>query len=95
MQALLTAATSRSGSSSTSTFAPSSTVSTHSVEGRAVTHGTPYQYASFWIPPESVTITRACDASAGKSRYESGGPIRTCPRDRPSDLSFGNRCSHR
>ena len=45
-------------------FAPSSTVSTHSVEGRAVTQGTPYQYASFCRPPESVTITRACEASA-------------------------------
>jgi hypothetical protein len=30
--------------------------------------GTPYQYASFCNPPESVTITRACDASAARSR---------------------------
>ena len=56
------------GSASTSTLAPSSTVSTHSVDGRAVTQGTPYQYASFCRPPESVTITRACDASAARSR---------------------------
>ena len=41
-----TAATIASGSSSTSTLAPCSTVSTHSVEGRSVA-GTPYQYASF------------------------------------------------
>ena len=30
--------------------------------------GTPYQYASFWSPPESVRITRACEASAARSR---------------------------
>jgi hypothetical protein len=35
---------------------------------RAVTHGTPYQYASFCRPPESVTITRACEESAAMSR---------------------------
>ena len=38
-----TAATIASGSSSTSTLAPTATVSTHSVDGRRVTHGTPYQ----------------------------------------------------
>src|SRR5260370_40209105 len=86
MCAAATAAASRSGSSSTRTFAPNSTVSFHSVDGRAVTHGTPYQYASFWIPPESVTITRACEASAAKSRYDTGWLIRTGPRDSPSDL---------
>ena len=32
------------------------------VDGRAVTHGTPYQYASFCSPPESVTITPALSA---------------------------------
>ena len=68
IRAAATAAASRTGSSSTRTFAPSSTVSFHSVEGRAVTHGTPNQYASFWSPPESVTITRACEASAAMSR---------------------------
>ena len=68
MRAAATAAASASGSSSTSMFAPASTVSTHSVEGRAVTHGTPYQYASFCSPPESVTSTRACETSAAMSR---------------------------
>ena len=63
-----TAATSASGSSSTSTLAPSSTVSTHSVEGRAVTQGTPYQYASFCSPPESVTITRGLRGGARRRR---------------------------
>src|SRR5205823_3497798 len=58
----------RCGSSSTRTFAPTTTVSTHSVEGRSVTQGTPYQYASFCRPPESVAITRARDARAAKSR---------------------------
>ena len=53
-------------------FAPASTVSTHSVEGRIVTQGTPYQYASFCSPPESVAITAAWEASAAKSRYPSG-----------------------
>src|SRR5581483_10190895 len=47
MRASATAAARSSGSSSTRTFAPTSTVSTHSVDGRGVTHGTPYQYASF------------------------------------------------
>ena len=68
IDACSTASTSASGSSSTSVFAPSFTVSTHSVDGLGVTHGTPYQYASFWRPPESVTITRACDASDASSR---------------------------
>ena len=48
---------------------------------------TPYQYASFCSPPESVTMTRACEASAAKSRYESGSTKRTCPRDSPCDRS--------
>ena len=56
------------GSSSTSTFAPTATVSTHSVDGRIVTHGTRYQYASFWSPPESVATTRACDAADANAR---------------------------
>src|SRR5438067_11242629 len=38
------AAAIRPGSSSTITLAPSSTVSTHSVAGRTVTQGSPYQY---------------------------------------------------
>src|SRR5438045_2311594 len=70
MRALETAATSRSGSSSTSVFAPVSTVSTHSVDGRSVMQGTPCQYASFWRPPESVVFplhprTRAALALEG------------------------------
>ena len=36
-------------------LAPALTVSTHSVLGRIVTHGTRSQYASFCSPPESVT----------------------------------------
>ena len=36
-------------------LAPALTVSTHSVFGRIVTHGTRNQYASFCSPPESVT----------------------------------------
>src|SRR5262249_17225103 len=68
IRALSTASSIRTGSSSTRPLAPTSTVSTHSVDGRSVTQGTPYQYASFWSPPESVMITRACDASAAKSR---------------------------
>ena len=68
IRAALTAATIASGSSSTRTFAPTRTVSTHSVEGRIVTQGTPYQYASFCSPPESVRMTRACEASAASSR---------------------------
>ena len=47
---------------------PVSTVSTHSVVVRSVMQGTPYQYASFCTPPESVRTTRACEASAAKSR---------------------------
>jgi len=43
-------------------------VSTHSVEGRVVTHGTRYQYASFWRPPESVAMTRACEAAEANAR---------------------------
>ena len=58
-----TAVSIASGSASTSTFARCSTVSTHSVEGRIVTHGTRYQYASFWRPPESVVMTRAWEAA--------------------------------
>src|SRR5581483_5083221 len=84
IRAFRTASTRASGSSSTSTFAPSSTVSTHSVDGRAVTHGTPYQYASFCSPPESVTITRACDASAAKSRYPSGSIVGSSSPSRAS-----------
>src|SRR5262249_9057648 len=38
-----TAAASAPGSAATSTFAPTATVSTHSVDGRTVTQGTPYQ----------------------------------------------------
>ena len=55
--------TSRSGSSSTSTFAPDlDGVRSTPVEGRAVTHGTPAaSRPSFCRPPESVTITRAWD----------------------------------
>src|SRR5581483_6784749 len=68
IRAEATAATSSAGSSSTRTFAPASTVSTHSVDGLVVTQGTPYQYASFWSPPESVTMTRACEQSAAMSR---------------------------
>ena len=48
-----------SSSGSTRTFAPAATVSTHSVLGRSVTHGTPSQYASFCRPPESVTTVSA------------------------------------
>ena len=44
---IVTAASIASGSSSTRMFAPTSTVAVHSVEGRRVTQGTPYQYASF------------------------------------------------
>ena len=40
----------------------------HSVDGRIVTHGTRYQYASFCSPPESVAITRACDAAEANAR---------------------------
>ena len=43
ISAVRTASASRSGSSSTRTFAPASTVSTHSVDGRAVTQGMPFQ----------------------------------------------------
>ena len=57
-----------SGASSTRVFAPASTVSTHSVDGRIVTHGTRNQYASFWRPPESVAITRACEAADANAR---------------------------
>ena len=63
-----TAATILSGSSSTSTLAPCSTVSAHSVDGRIVTHGTRYQYASFCSPPESVAMTRAWDAAEENAR---------------------------
>src|SRR6266542_2615582 len=68
IRASRTASRSASGSSSTSVFAPTSTVSVHSVDGRSVTQGMPYQYASFCRPPESVRTTRACEASAAKSR---------------------------
>ena len=42
----------------TRTFQPSSTVSTHSVSGRTVVHGTRSRNASFCSPPESVTTPR-------------------------------------
>ena len=42
----------------TSVFAPSATVSCHSVSVRIVTHRTPIQYASRCTPPESVIDDR-------------------------------------
>ena len=91
MRAAATAATTASGSSSTRTFAPTRTVSTHSVDGRRVTQGTPYQYASFWSPPESVRITRACDASAASWRYPSGAVRETCCSSRRPKRSSASR----
>ena len=40
-----------------SRFQPQETVSTHSVSERRVMHGTPWKYASYCRPPESVTRT--------------------------------------
>ena len=59
---------SRPGRRRRARWRPTSTVSTHSVDGRIVTHGTRYQYASFWSPPESVATTRACDAADANAR---------------------------
>ena len=65
-RAAASAAASCSGS--TSRFPPAATVSTHSVFGRSVTHGTPSQYASFCRPPESVTTRVAPATRASISR---------------------------
>src|SRR5581483_373974 len=59
-------------SGSASVFAPASTVSTHSVLGRTVTHGTRSQYASFCSPPESVTTALADAVRSSISRKPSG-----------------------
>src|SRR5581483_10985610 len=68
------AAASAAGSSSgsASRFAPAATVSTHSVLGRSVTHGTRSQYASFCRPPESVTTLLAPATRSSISRKPSG-----------------------
>src|SRR5271167_1651686 len=55
------------GSRSTSVFQPEATVSTHSVFARKVLQGTPARHASFWTPPESVSIARALHSRAGNS----------------------------
>ncbi|OLD39817.1 MAG: hypothetical protein AUI57_01835 [Candidatus Rokubacteria bacterium 13_1_40CM_2_68_8] len=63
----------------TSRFAAQSTVSVHSVSSRTVTQGTPSQYASRWMPPESVTTAPAWRSRAMLSRYPTGAVIRTRP----------------
>ena len=57
---------------------PASTVSVHSVVERRVTQRTPARYASFWRPPESVTIGRRDEGLVGRVAEGiapgSGGP---------------------
>ena len=57
----------------------------------AVTHGTPYQYASFCRPPESVTITRACDASAANGEVAERLHELDRAGERPLDASTAAR----
>ena len=56
------------GSLPTSVLVPSTTVIGRSVLGRMVRQGIPSTVDSSWSPPESVTITRACEVRARKSR---------------------------
>ena len=55
-------------SSPTRMFVPISVVTGRSVEVRAVTHGTPRNVVSSWMPPESVSTKRLCFISDRKSK---------------------------
>ena len=61
-------ATMQSGSSPTRTLVPCSTVTGRSVLLRSVRQGTPRTVVSSWMPPESVSTSRAWATSLRKSR---------------------------
>ena len=83
-----------SGSAPTTRFQPASTVSTHSVSERSVTHGTPARYASFCTPPESVAI--ACGARLEGDHLEVADRIDGDARSaaaQPAALEARPRCA--